>query len=86
MIILLISILVYLLSVIGGFFIILHELRQLCHTVGDVLDIMMNSPFFMPIVNTLFLIIWGIMYVVVSLKIHSPFVGIWDRFRNIKLK
>lgn len=86
MIILLISILVYLLSVIGGFFIILHEVRQLCHTVGDVLDIMMDSPFFMPIVNTLFLIIWGIMYVVTSLKIHLPFVKLWSKFKNIKIK
>lgn len=86
MIILLISILVYLLSVIGGFFIILHEEKQHCHTVGDVLDIMMVSPFFIPIANTLFLIIWGIMYVVVSLKIHSPFVKFWSKFKNIKIK
>lgn len=86
MIILLISILVYLLSVIGGVFIILHEVRQLCHTVGDVLDIMMDSPFFMPIVNTLFLIIWCIFYVIVSLKIHLPFVKGWSKFKNIKIK
>lgn len=86
MIILLISILVYLLSVIGWFFIILHKEKQHCHTVGDVLNIMMDSPFFIPIANTLCLIIWGIMYVIVSLKIHSPFVGIWDRFKNIKIK
>lgn len=64
----------------------LHELRQLCYTVGDVLDIMMDSPFFMPIVNTLFLIIWGIMYVVTSLKIHLPFVKFWSKIKNIKIK
>lgn len=86
MIIFLISILVYLLSVIGGFFIILHEVRQYCYTIGDVLDKMTDSPFFMPIVNTLFLIIWGIMYVVVSLKIHLPFVKFWSKFKNIKIK
>lgn len=86
MIILLILILVYLLSVIGWFFIILHEERQHCHIVGDVLDIMMDSPFFIPIVNTIYILVWGTMHVVVSLKIHSTFVRIWNRFRNIKIK
>lgn len=87
MIVLLITILVYLLSVIGWFFIILHEEKQHCHTVGDVLDIMMDSPFFIPIANTICILVWGICYIiVVSLKIHSPFVRIWNRFRNIKIK
>lgn len=86
MIIFLISILVYLLSVIGWFFIIWHEEKQHCHTVGDVLDIMMDSPFFIPIVNTICILVWGIMYVVVSLKIHLPFVKFWSKFKNIKIK
>lgn len=86
MIVLLITILVYLLSVIGWFLIVSYEERTRCYTIGDVLDIMMDSPFFIPIVNTLCLIIWCVFYVVVSLKIHSPFVRIWNRFRNIKIK
>lgn len=85
MIILLIS-LVYLLSVIGWFFIIWHEEKAHCHTIGDVLDIMMDSPFFIPVVNTIFILVWGIMYVVVSLKIHLPFVKLWSKFKNIKIK
>ena len=86
MIILLILILVYLLSVIVGFFIIRHEEKQHCYTIGDVLDEMADSPFFIPIVNTLCLIIWGVIYVVVSLKIHSTFVKLWSKFKNIKIK
>lgn len=86
MIILLISILVYLLSVIVCFFIILHEEKSHCHTVGDVLNIMMDSPFFIPIVNTIFILVWGIMYVVTSLKIHLPFVKFWSKIKNIKIK
>ena len=86
MIILLISILVYLLSTIAWFFIILHEERQHCYTVGDVLDKMYNTICIIPIVNTLFLIIWGVMYVIVSLKIHLPFVKLWSKFKDIKIK
>ena len=86
MIILLISILVYLLSIIVWFFIALHKERQHCYTIGDVLEEMADSPFFIPIVNTLCLIIWGIIYVIVSLKIHLPFVKLWSKFNNIKIK
>lgn len=85
MIILLILI-VYMLTVIGWFFIILHEEKQHCHTVGDVLDIMMDSPFFIPIANTICILVWGICYIVVSLKIHSPFYKLWNKIRNIKIK
>lgn len=74
------------LTVIGLFFIVLHEEKEHCHTVGDVLDIMMDSPFFIPIVNTIFISVWGIMYVVTSLKIHLPFVELWSKFKNIKIK
>lgn len=86
MIILLISILVYLLSVIVWFFIICYEERQHCYTIGDVLDKMTDTPFFIPIVNTVFILVWGVMYVVVSLKIHLPFVKLWSKFKNIKIK
>lgn len=84
--IILLILLVYLLSVIGLFFIVLHEEKAHCHTVGDVLDIMMDSPFFIPIVNTIVILVWGIMYVVVSLKIHLPFAKFWNKIKNIKIK
>ena len=86
MTILLISILVYLLSVIVWFFIICYKERQHCYTIGDVLDKMYNTVSFIPIVNTVFLLVWGVMYVVVSLKIHLPFVKLWSKFKNIKIK
>lgn len=86
MIILLISILVYLLSVIVWFFIILHEERQHCYTIGDVLDKMYDTVGIIPIVNTIFILVWGIMYVVTSLKIHLPFIKFWSKFKNIKIK
>lgn len=86
MIILLISILVYLLSVIIGFFIISYEERQHCYTIGDVFDVMKDTPFFIPIVNTIFLLVWGGVYVIVSLKIHLPFIKLWNKFKNIKIK
>ena len=85
MIILLILILVYLLSVIGWFFIILHEEKQHCHTVGDVLDIMMDSPFFIPIANTICILVWGICYIVASWKLLLPFYKLWNKIRNIKI-
>lgn len=86
MIILLISILVYLLSVIVWFFIICYEERKRCYTIGDVLDKMYDTVSFIPIVNTVFILVWGVMYVVVSLKIHLPFVKLWSKFKNIKIK
>lgn len=86
MIIFLISILVYLLSVIVWFFIIWHEEKQYCYTIGDVLDKMYDTVGIIPIVNTFFILVWGVMYVVVSLKIHSPFVKFWSKFKNIKIK
>ena len=86
MIMFLISILVYLLSVIVWFFIIWHEERQHCYTIGDVLNKMYDTVGIIPIVNTLFILVWGIMYVVVSLKIHLPFVKFWSKFKNIKIK
>lgn len=86
MIILLISILVYLLSVIVWFLIIAYEERQHCYTIGDVLDKMYDTVSFIPIVNTFFILIWGVIYVVVSLKIHLPFVKIWNKIKDIKLK
>ena len=86
MIILLISILVYLLSVIVWFFIICYEERHHCYTIGDVLDKMKDTVGIIPIVNTVFLLVWGVIYVVVSLKIHLPFVKLWSKFRNIKIK
>lgn len=86
MIILLISILVYLSSVIVWFFIIYYEERHHCYTIGDVLDKMYDTVSFIPIVNTVFILVWGVIYVVVSLKIHSPFVKFWNKFKNIKLK
>lgn len=86
MIILLISILVYVLTVIAFFFIILYEEKKHCNTVGDVLDIMKDTPFFIPIANTIFLLVWSVLYVVVSLKLHNPFVNLWNKIRNIKIK
>lgn len=86
MIILLISILVYLSSVIVWFFIIYYEERHHCYTIGDVLDKMYDTVSFIPIVNTVFILVWGVIYVVVSLKIHSPFVKLWNKFKDIKLK
>ena len=86
MTILLILILVYLLSVIVWFFIICYEERHHCYTIGDVLDKMYDTVSFIPIVNTVFILVWGVMYVVVSLKIHLPFVKLWSKFRNIKIK
>ena len=86
MIIFLISILVYLLSVIVWFFIIWYEERQHCYTIGDILDKMYDSVGIIPIVNTFFILVWCVMYVVVSLKIHSPFVKLWSKFKNIKIK
>ena len=86
MTILLISILVYLLSVIVWFFIICYEERHHCYTIGDVLDKMYDTVSFIPIVNTVFILVWGVMYVVVSLKIHLPFVKLWSKFRNFKIK
>ena len=86
MIILLISILVYVLTVIGFFFIILYEEKEHCNTVGDVLDLLKDTPFFIPIANTIFLLVWSVLYVVVSLKLYSPFVNLWNKIRNIKLK
>ena len=86
MIMFLISMLVYLLSVIIWFFIIWHEERQHCYTIGDVLDKMYDTVGIIPIVNTLFILVWGVMYVVVSLKIHAPFFKLWSKFKNIKIK
>lgn len=86
MIILLISILVYLLSVIGWFFIILHEERQHCYTIGDVLDKMYDTVTIIPIANTICILVWGICYIVASLKIHLPFVKLWSKFKNFKIK
>lgn len=86
MIILLISILVYVLTVIGVFFIILYEEKKHCNTVGDVLDLMKDTPFFIPIANTIFLLVWSVLYVVVSLELHTPFVNLWNKIRNIKIK
>ena len=74
------------LSVIGWFFIIWHEEKQHCYTIGDVLDKMYNTVGIIPIVNTFFILVWGVMYVVVSLKIYSPFVKLWNKIRNIKLR
>ena len=86
MTILLILILVYLLSVIVWFFIICYEERHHCYTIGDVLDKMYDTVSFIPIVNTVFILVWGVMYVIVSLKIHLPFVKLWSKFKNIKIK
>lgn len=36
--------------------------------------------------KTVFILVWGVIYVVVSLKIHLPFVKLWSKFRNIKIK
>ena len=80
MIILLISILVYVLTIICWFFMILHEERQHCHTIGDVLDLLYDTVCIIPIANTIFLLVWCAMYAVSSLKLH------WNKFRNIKLK
>ena len=86
MILLLISILVYVLTVIGFFFIVLYEEKNHCNTVGDVIDFMKGTPFFIPIVNTIFLLVWSILYVVVLIGLHNPFVSLWNKIRNIKLK
>lgn len=86
MILLLISIMAYVLTVIGFFFIVLYEEKKHCNTVGDVLDFMKDTPFFIPIVNTIFLLVWSVLYIVVSLELHNPFVNLWNKIRNIKLK
>lgn len=52
----------------------------------ETLDSKKDTVGIIPIVNTVFLLVLGVMQAVTSLKIHLPFVKLWNKFKSIKIK
>lgn len=80
-----IFILIYLVSLIAHFVITYKDNKYYIRKVGDLID---HMEFFMwfPLVNTLALILFGIVIMLVKIVNLLRLPLLWEKFRNIKLK
>lgn len=62
-----------------------HEDKYIIFNVGDLIDRISFCMWF-PFINTLFLLVWGVAFVVVGLTTLLKLDVLWEKFRNIKLK
>lgn len=80
-----IFILIYLMSVVIYLIVCYRENKNAIFKVGDLLD---NTEFFMwfPLMNTVTLIILGIIIMITKITNLLKLSVWWEKFRNIKIK
>ncbi len=78
-------ILVYLFSVISFVLIFCYNNKDKIYCVGDIIDEL--PPFiWIPVVNTFFLIVFVLCFIVYTIFKLLKIDVLWEKFRNIKLK
>jgi hypothetical protein len=80
-----IFILIYLVSLLIYLIVCYRENKYAIFTVGDLID---NTEFFVwiPLINTVTLILFGILIMITKITNLLKLSVLWEKFRNIKLK
>lgn len=80
-----IFILIYLVSLVTYLIVCYRDNKYAIFTVGDLID---RTEFFMwfPFVNTIALILLGIVIMIVKIANLLKLSVLWEKFRNIKIK
>lgn len=81
----LIVVLIYLVSFAINILLIYFEGKRYIYKVGDIID---KIEFYMwcPLINTFFLIVFALYYIVYTIFKLLKIDVLWEKFRNIKLK
>lgn len=81
----LIVVLIYLVSFAINILLIYLEGKRYIYKVGDIID---KIEFYMwcPLINTLFLIVFVLYYIVYTIFKLLKIDVLWEKFRNIKIK
>lgn len=80
-----IFLLIYVVSLVIHLIYCYRENKRVIYKVGDLID---SIEFYMwfPIINTLFILMFGLVYLVIVIWERTKLNVLWDKFRNIKLK
>lgn len=77
--------LIYFVSLVIHLIYCYRENKRVIYKVGDLIDLIEFYMWF-PILNTLFILMFGLVYLVIVIWERTKLNVLWDKFRNIKLK
>lgn len=80
-----IFLLIYFVSLAIHITICYRENKYAIYKVGDLIDLMEFYMWF-PILNTLSILMFGLVFLVLVIWVRTKLEVLWDKFRNIKLK